>query len=78
MARPQKRSIDYYPLDCALNDSVKFIEAKHGIAGFGTLVKLWSKIYSGAGYYCHWDEKTMYLFSKEIGVDIDTLNDILQ
>ena len=61
-----------------MNDSVKFIEAKHGITGFGTLIKLWSKIYSGEGYYCHWDEKTKYLFCKEIGVDIATLDDILQ
>ena len=77
MARPPKKAIDYFPLDCSLDDSIKFIEAKHGMAGFGVLIKLWSKIYSSEGYYCRWDEKTKYLFCKETGVGIEDIEAIL-
>jgi len=77
MARPRKKSIDYFPLDCILNDSVKYIEAKHGLTGFAVLVKLWSKIYASEGYYCNWNDKVKYLFCKEHNVEVELIDKIL-
>lgn len=77
MARPQKKAIDYFPLDCSLDDSVKFIEAKHGLSGFAVLIKLWSKVYASEGYYCYWDEKSKYLFCKENGIEVSEIESIL-
>lgn len=77
MARPQRKAIDYFPLDCSMDDSVKFIEAKHGLTGFALLVKLWSKIYSSEGYYCEWSEKNKYLFCKEHNIEVELIDGIL-
>ena len=77
MARPRKKSIDYFPLDCILNDSVKYIEAKHGLTGFAVLVKLWSKIYASEGYYCNWNNKVKFLFCKEHNIDVQLIDEIL-
>ena len=41
MARPQKEGIDYFTLDVKMDDEVKLVEAKSGIAGFGVLIKLY-------------------------------------
>ena len=78
MARPKKKSIDYFPLDCILNDSVKYIEAKHGLTGFAVLVKLWSKIYASEGYYCNWNDKVKFLFCKEHNIDVQLIDEILE
>lgn len=78
MARPKKKSIDYFPLDCILNDSVKYIEAKHGLIGFAVLVKLWSKIYASEGYYCNWNDKVKFLFCKEHNIDVQLIDEILE
>jgi len=78
MARPRKKSIDYFPLDCILNDSVKYIEAKHGLTGFAVLVKLWSKIYASEGYYCNWNDKVKFLFCKEHNIDVQLIEVILE
>ena len=42
MARPQKEGLDYFPFDVDMDqdDKVALIEAKHGITGFGVVVKL--------------------------------------
>lgn len=78
MARPTKKSIDYFPLDCSPNDSIKYVEAKHGIVGYAILVKLWSKIYSSDGYYCYWNDKAKYLFCKENGIELTEIEEILE
>lgn len=77
MGRHLKKGLDYFNIDCVQEDSLNYLEAKHGISGYGVLVKLWRKIYMIEGYYCDWSEKNIYLFSKEVGVPIDELNKIV-
>jgi hypothetical protein len=55
------------------DDKVQMIEAIHGIAGFGLLVRLLMKIYQ-EGYYYEWTEKEQILFSKRVNVDINEVN----
>lgn len=77
MARPTKRGLDYFPMDCIQDDNLTFIEAKHGIEGFGILVKIWQKIYRHDGYYMRWNEQNMYLFAREIAVNMDVISSVV-
>ena len=76
MARTIKKGLDYFPLDVQVEDKIKLIEAKHGLKGFGLLIKLYQKIYSN-GYYIEWEDKNALLFSNEVNVDINYLNDVI-
>lgn len=76
MARPNKPGLEYFPLDCVMDDKTELIEAKYGIIGFGIIIKLFQKIYS-QGYYYRWGEEESLLFSKRINVDNNLLNDII-
>lgn len=77
MARPTKRGLDYFPLDCVQDDNLTFIEAKHGVEGFGILIKIWQKIYRNDGYYMQWNEQNMYLFAREIAVNMDVISSVV-
>ena len=45
MARPQKKGLDYFPLDVDIDqdDKIALIEAKHGAIGFAVIIKLLMK-----------------------------------
>lgn len=67
MARPVKEGLDYFTLDCCMNDKIKLIEAEFGIKAFAIIVKLYQKIYSERGYYCEWNEDVALLFIASLG-----------
>ena len=64
MARPPKDGIDYFPLDVNTETDEKFqiIEAKHGVVGFGIIIKLYQAIYQN-GYYLKWNNDLMPVIS---------------
>lgn len=68
MARPSKTGLDYFELDCHMEQKVKLIQAEFGLKGFAIVVKLYQKIYGGFGYYCEWDDDSLLLFMSENGV----------
>lgn len=76
MSRPLKQGLDYFPMDVEVDDKIELIEAKHGIAGFGVLVKMFQKIYK-EGYYLNWNEETQLLFARRINVDINSVSAII-
>lgn len=45
MARPKKVGLEYFPLDCQMDDKVEMLKAEHGLAGFATYVILLQHIY---------------------------------
>ena len=49
MARPIKDGVDYFPLDVNLDMKFRLLEAKHGIVGFGIIIKLFQRIYADNG-----------------------------
>ena len=69
MARPIKSGLDYFPLDCVLDDKIKLIEAEFGLKGFAVIIKLYQKIYAEQGYYCKWTKEIALLFTKENGLN---------
>lgn len=78
MGKHSSNGLSYFNIDCVQEDNLNYIEAKHGISGYGVLVKLWRKIYMIEGYYCQWSEKNVFLFAKEVGVPVVEINDIVE
>lgn len=78
MARPVKEGLEYFPLDCDMDqdDKIILIEAQHGLIGFGIVIKLLMKIYNNS-YFYEWTEKQQLLFSKRVNVDINQVNVII-
>lgn len=68
MARPTKVGVDYFPLDCHMEEKIRLIQAEFGLKGFAVVVKLYQKIYGELGYYCEWNEDSLLLFMSENGV----------
>ena len=80
MARPLKEGVDYFSLDCYMDDKIKMIQAEFGLKGFAIVVKLWQTIYREHGYYCEWNEEKKLLFASEEGADCGPglINEIVQ
>ena len=74
MPRPIKEGLDYFELDCQLDDKIKLIQAEFGLKGFAVVVKLFQKIYGVHGYYCEWNEDVLLLFMSENGLSSDSRN----
>lgn len=69
-----KVGLDYFELDCHMEEKVRLIQAEFGLKGFAVVVKLYQKIYGGFGYYCEWSEDSLLLFMSENGVPSDSKN----
>ena len=65
MARPYKTGLDYFDLDCYVDDKIKMVQAEFGLAGFAVVVKLFQVIYRERGYYCEWNNNKAVLFACE-------------
>lgn len=73
-----KDGLDYFPLDCQLDDKLKLIEAEYGITGFAVVVRLFQRIYGGKGYYCEWSNEVALLFAREVGLGGSVVSQILE
>lgn len=78
MARPPKKGLDYFNIDCRLTDEIKYLIAKHGPEGYGIFVLLQKKCYETEGYYAPWTEKNLFLFATEIGSDVEKVRVVLK
>ena len=78
MAKPIKEGLEYFPLDCDIDqdDKITLIEAQHGLIGFGIAIKLLMKIYNNS-YFYEWTEKEQLLFSKRVNVNINEVNVVI-
>lgn len=68
MGRQNKVGLDYFELDCHMDEKVELIEAEFGLKGFAIIVKLYQSIYSGFGYYCEWTPDISLLWARRLGV----------
>lgn len=78
MARPQKEGLDYFPVDVDIDQDDKLVVpiAKHGMLGFGVIVKLMMEVYKN-GYFYPWTEKEQYVFPFKISVDVEKVSEIV-
>ena len=68
MARPYKTGLDYFELDCYLDEKIRLIQAEFGLKGFAVIVLLFKEIYGGQGYYMNWDKERLLLLVSENGI----------
>jgi ribosomal protein L23 len=78
MGRLAKRGLDFFSIDIDQEDNLTLVEAKHKIAGYGTVVKLWKKCYELQGYYADWEDNNIYVFAMQIGVEIPFLKEVVE
>lgn len=78
MARPTKQGVDYFPLDCHMNDAMKLIQAEFGLVGYAVVVKLWQKIYSDKGYYTEWGRDVALVFSDNNSVGANVVQEVVR
>ena len=67
--RQNNVGLDYFELDCQMEEKVRLIQAEYGLKGFAVFVKLLQKIYGERGYYCEWTQDSELLFMSENGLD---------
>lgn len=80
MGRQNKVGLDYFELDCHMDEKVRLIQAEYGLKGFAVVVKLYQEIYGGYGYYCEWTQDRELLFASESGLSsgsVQLLRDIV-
>ena len=63
-------------MDVTTDDKFELIEAKYGIMGFGIVIKLYQKIYKN-GYYLEWNEEKLLLFKKQVNVNSEDIENII-
>ena len=78
MGRKFKEGLDYFELDCQMDDKIKLIQAEFGLKGFAVVVKLFQRIYGGFGYYCEWNDDSILLFMSENGLTSENKNMIAE
>lgn len=80
MARPYKKGLDYFELDCYLDDKFGMIEAEFGDKGFAIVVKLLQLIYRENGYYCEWTEDLIPLHASKMGTSsgVSLIKEVVQ
>lgn len=78
MGRKFKEGLDYFELDCQMDDKIKLIQAEYGLKGFAIVVKLFQRIYGGFGYYCEWNDDSILLFMSENGLTSENKNMITE
>ena len=71
MARPIKRSIDYFSFDTVFfeDEKIKLLKARHGADGVLLYIYLITYCYREKGYYCIVDEDSMLLISDAIKIE---------
>lgn len=69
MGRQNKVGLDYFELDCHMDDKVRLIQAEYGLKGFAVFVRLLQDIYGENGYYCEWTQDRELLFASENGLN---------
>lgn len=77
MARPLKDGVDYFSLDCQMDDEIKYIEAEFGLDGFAMIIKLWQKIYGDKGYYCTFTRTVKLMFAQSINKGVNFVDEVI-
>lgn len=77
MARPPKKGLDYFPLDCHIDTKLRIVIALFGLPGFAIVVMLWQRIYGEEGYYIEWNEDYGRLFALENNADYDIVSKVV-
>lgn len=77
VARPEKKGLDYFPLDTDMDDKLYSIEVEFGLIGYAIVIKLFQKIYK-EGYYIFFNDKQVAIFCKRNYTETDVFGKVLE
>lgn len=78
MARPQKNTVTYFPLDCEEGKKMFYIEETYGNDGFATFIKLLRELARSEYHYLNLSQPTTMMFlSAKCKVSKQTLESII-
>jgi len=78
MARPQKNTVSYFPLDCESGKKMFYIEETYGNDGFATFIKILQELARSEYHYLDLSKKTTLMFlSSKCKVSIIVLESII-
>ena len=79
MARPQKNTVTYFPLDCEEGKKMYYIEETYGNDGFATFIKLLRELARSEYHYLNLSQPTTMMFlSSKCKVSRETLESIIK
>ena len=78
MGRPLKKGLDYFSLDCHIDDKLKFIISCFGMKGFAIVIRIWQKIYGEEGYFAYWSQDVALMFAFENGCGVNVVNEVVE
>lgn len=78
MARPKKKGLDYFSLDCDFfsDRKIKILKARYGADGITLYLYLLCEIYKN-GFYIHVDEDFYYIISNDLSMNCDKVKQVL-
>lgn len=79
MARHLKKGVDYFPHDVDLSQDpkIEFLEAAHGLIGYGVYLKLLEKAYR-EGYGIPWSHRDSVLLAHRARIDAEIVDKVIQ
>lgn len=78
MARPARKGLDYFPLDCHLDNKFEMVEAAFGLKGFALVIKLLQKIYGENGYYIEWSQDVELVFAHRNCESVNLVSEVVK
>jgi len=79
MARPQKNTVTYFPLDCEDGKKMYYIEETYGNDGFATFIKILRELARSEYHYLNLSQPTTMMFlSSKCKVSRETLESIIK
>lgn len=79
MARPQKNTVTYFPLDCEEGKKMYYIEETYGNDGFATFIKILRELARSEYHYLNLSQPTTMMFlSSKCKVSRETLESIIK
>ena len=78
MPRPQKRGLDYFPLDTDFfsDNKIRILKARYGVNGIMVYIYLLCEIYKN-GYYLTWDSDQKYIMADELNLTDGFIEQVL-
>lgn len=78
MARPQKKGLDYFPVDVRFDRKIELLVSKMGGDAIAVMIVTWQLIYSEEGYYAIYDDDFIHSIRLKTMYDPERIREILE
>jgi hypothetical protein len=77
MARPQKEGLDYFSVDCQLDQDTRLVVLEYGAKALGVWLALHMEIHGENGYYIRWNNDVILEFCHKYGVGSNFVKEVV-